>query len=213
MILVGVAAFAFTISVLWYLLRRANDHTAPLEILDAPLNARVEVSGTVAGIPSPQVAPLSGETCAWYEVVVSRLWRERVSYRELFRKRRFTDFLIVDASGVAMIKADRVLVRSVTQQLYHSDLSYAPTPRMLELLQSEGHSCMDYDGACETMIYGERTLTQGERVHVRGFTRFPTPEEIARFEAAGLPEPWIVLTCGSPWRRLIIRVVQLQVPA
>lgn len=154
--------------------RRALRSTERTLIVDAIEGTLVKISGRVKYAGEPMEAPLSGRTCAVWEVVVeehrssgrSSHWRSIISDYEA------QHFIIEDESGKALVKPVVPQLALEQDARYRSGTFMDAPPELERFLASRGHASTGVFGFNKSMRYREGVLEEGERVAVYGVCRW-----------------------------------------
>ena len=148
-----------------------------LAIGGAPPDAFVRITGTLRLVGPPLVAPLSGRACAGYHAQIDE---DSVRARVLGAETSFSDFVIDDGSGSALVSMESPQVDVTMDHVWRANLLDAETRFDVErFLASTVDSSKLTAAAKARLVYREGALTQGERVTV--FGRF-TPGRSSRLD-------------------------------
>lgn len=137
-----------------------------LSIANAPFGELVRLDGTLRLVGPALTAPLSGRACAGYHAQVEE---DSQRARVLGTETRFTDFVVEDATGSALVSMTEPHVDVTMDHVWRSNLLDAETRFDVEqFLASVLDSARFAAAAKERLVYREGALTPGERVTVFG---------------------------------------------
>jgi hypothetical protein len=106
----------------------------PVTIRDATAGSVVRIAGRAQLAGTPLEAPLTGRPCAAWEVVVEEFWPMHGAWAPVVRDARAVDFLLRDATGVALVTVRGGTVTLTPDTRFSSGWA-PPAPRVAEFLR------------------------------------------------------------------------------
>lgn len=157
--------------------KRAIREAKAVSIEDAPSDAEVRITGTVAYVDEggPLVAPISGRPCAAWQVLIEELvfeeGRKEPRWRRIMGEVKSRDFYVEDDTACAKVDGSQLdLLLTFDVHGEHRPGISEPHPRLAQLLYEEGliHTTGMLVGCDKHVRYKEGILEAGERVSVVG---------------------------------------------
>jgi hypothetical protein len=151
-------------------IKRALRNAPRLPISTLGDGQRGKAIGRLRYCSEPLRAPLSGRACAYYEVIVEQHRQSKGSGRwaTLIREVRGQDFLIVDDTGKALIKADSAQIVVEKDSHKSSGTFNDATPELEAFLQRHGVKSTGVLGFNKSLRYREGVLEEGEPIAAFG---------------------------------------------
>lgn len=146
----------------------------------------VKVSGTVKTLEA-LTAPLSGRSCAYYEVIVEQKVSsgKNSTWRTIIREVEERDFLVEDGTGRARVEMVAVEAAVTKDGHWSSGTFNDASPELEEFLLRHGHQSQGWVFN-KTLRYREGVLENGEQVAVLGWAdREMDPEPATAASGAG----------------------------
>jgi hypothetical protein len=168
------AVLAVIIAVAWYFsdeqkTKRAIRAARPVSIAEAKAGEVVKLSGDVKYLGETVRAPLSGRTCAYYQVTVEeyRSNGKGGSWVTVLTDPGGVDFLVEDRTGRARVKNLMLKVVAVQDAKYESGTFNDATPALEEYLAAHGMKSKGWVFN-KSMRYQEAVFEEGETVSIVG---------------------------------------------
>lgn len=170
-VIIFIAVFVVVLLVISHFSQKAvvrrKLKNAPLRGLDGFKDGQVaKIVGVVELVDEPLKAPLSGRTCAWYEVHITQ-HRNKSTYTVLNEQIK-TRFVLRDGNNVAFINTDDIKSHVVEDEKFSSGIFNDATDRLEEYLNSHGQKSEGFLGLNKDMRYYEGVLEENETVAVLG---------------------------------------------
>lgn len=149
------------------IVKRMLRDTERTNVGDAVEGATVKIVGTLRHVGEPLRAPLSGRSCAYYEVRVEE-HRGKNNWSTIVRESEGSQFLLEDGTGKALVKLDDPSTAVVEDLSLRSGTFNDPSVSAQEYLTKHGVDSTSFLGFNKTLRYFEGVLEEGETVVVYG---------------------------------------------
>ena len=153
--------------------RRAIRSALPVAIAEAQAGRVVKLTGRVAYLTEPLLAPLSQRPCAYYLVTVDeyRSSGKSGSWVNIIRDTAGVDFLLEDGTGRARVVNQSMAVVAVSDAKYTSGVLDEPTPELQAYLAKHDKTSTGWIFN-KSMRYHEAVFEAGETVAIVGQVGF-----------------------------------------
>lgn len=143
---------------------------APLRRLaDFKHGETAKITGAIAFVDAPLIAPLSGRECAWYRVEVQvKRGGKNSRWETIINEENKSGFVIRDADKVAFIDDSNVQRHIVQDVHYSSGFLNDPSNKLAAYLKKHGHTSENFLGFNKSIRYHEGVLEKGETIVVLG---------------------------------------------
>lgn len=147
--------------------------TPVLPLAQAAANPVGRVTGKVLDRELALQAPLSGVSCAWYNVTVEELdaQEDHESWNVVFAEERGADFVLDDGTAQASIRMTGARVHSLSELDAKSGTLQNATPAQVALLTRNNQKPTNFVGMNRQLRYREAVIRAGESVTVLGRVR------------------------------------------
>lgn len=141
-------------------------HSAPLTTIErCNENATARLQGELVQLGELLEAPLTGRSCAYFVATVEEQGGKH--WRELAREEKWSDFVLEDGTGQALIRMEGAKTVIHRDAQYWSDTHNQVSPEIEAFLTRHGESSKGLIFK-RTLRYREGVLEPGEQVMVRG---------------------------------------------
>lgn len=161
--------------------RRTLRSQRSVAIRDAPEGALVKVEGLVKYVGEPMEAPLSGRSCAMWQVLVEEQGGKQKGWHKLIDDSECRPFIINDGTGIALVNAVIPKLALVQDARFQSMTFVDATERLDAFLADHSQLSTGMFGFNRNLRYREGIIEEGERVAVLGACRWEAdPDGAAR---------------------------------
>ncbi len=165
-----------------------------------------KVTGALVYVSDPLRAPLTGRSCAAWEVEVEELTADRETiapvWQPIIVEQDAKDFLVDDGHGRILVKSELIRVSAVKDARFWSGPARDAAPELDRYLREHGESSRNALGFNRMIRYREGILEAGELVTVLGVPRMvvdraePTSYRVHETRAVmlGLEDGFVVVS-------------------
>ena len=147
--------------------KRRLQATPRTKIAETADGATAKIIGKLKYVGKPLAAPLSGRSCAYFEVRVEE-HRGKNNWRTIVKIAEGSQFYLHDGTGKALVKLGDLTTAVVEDIKLKSGFLNDPSEEALALLQQHGQSSTTFLGTNKTLRYFEGVLEEGESIAVYG---------------------------------------------
>ena len=188
-------------------LKRTLRQAPRLSIENVSEREPAKIVGSLAYIGEPLISPLTGRTCAYYEILVEEYHSgadDDGYWETMIRESQGQNFVINDDTGTAIVNPIGAQVALTIDSRTKSGTFDAPTDRERNYLNSHGQEGKGWVFN-KSLRYREGILEAGERVAVLGRgVREPDPEGVQQASGYRSTPPMRLRMRGSQNAPLLI---------